>query len=110
MKLLTVKMHGRTGDDSDFVTIYLKDVNYIDLWQRTKHSERVLAFHTSNGSYLALTTLSEAHNAFKEHGFEMLGRTAIVNLKRIKNITTIEQNGSIITFQDGTHINVRKQV
>jgi hypothetical protein len=110
MKLLTIKMHGRVGDDSDFVEIFLSEVNYIDLWDRTKGSKKVLAFHTSTGSYLAITTLSDVAAVWRKYGFDLVGKSTVVNSSRVESINTIDRNGSIIKFVDGTHINVRKQI
>ncbi|AKG36141.1 LytTR family transcriptional regulator DNA-binding domain-containing protein [Paenibacillus durus] len=111
MKILAVKMFGRTGDDSDFVMLDLvKDVNYIDLWQKTKNSGKVLAFYTSNGSYLALATLADVGKAFEKYGYENIGRSVVVNTTKIKEVKPSENNGSVITFIDGTHVDVRKQM
>lgn len=110
MKILAVKMLNRTGDDSDFVELDINEVNYIDLWQRTNKSEKILAYHTSHGSYLRLSTLVDAYVVCKPYGFELIGRSALVNMSRIKDIEVIEQNGSVIYFHDGSHVNVRKQI
>ncbi|MNN52267.1 LytTr DNA-binding domain protein [compost metagenome] len=110
MILLTVKMHDRVGDESDFVEIYLSEVNYIDLWDRTKNSTKVLAFHTSTGSYLAITTLSDIAAVWRKYGFDLVGKSTVVNSSRVESIKTIDHNGSIIKFVDGSHISVRKQI
>lgn len=110
MKLLTVKMHDRVGDDSDFVEIYLSEVNYIDLWDRTKNSTKVLAFHTSQGSYLAITMLSDIAIVTDKYGFDMVGKSTVVNRSRVDSIKSINNNGSLIKFVDGSHINVSKQI
>jgi len=111
MKLLTVKMHGRTGDDSDFVLLdLLEEVNAIDLWDRTKNSGSVLAFHTARGSYLALTTLSDIAKAWSQYGFELIGKDIVINQNRVDSIKAIDNNGSVVTFVDGMHCNVKKQI
>lgn len=111
MILLTVKMHDRVGDESDFVEIdLLEDVNYIDLWDRTKHSTKVLAFHTSHGSYLAITTLSDIAKVCEKYGFELAGKSACININRVDSINTKDHNGSTIKFVDGTHVDVSKQI
>jgi hypothetical protein len=111
MKLLTVKMHDRVGDDSDFVEIDLiEEVNYIDLWARTKNSNKVLAFHTAHGSYLAITTLADIGKVSDRYGFELIGQEAVINVKRVECIKSIDNNGSIVWFIDGTHANLRKQI
>ncbi|OKP81592.1 hypothetical protein A3842_10955 [Paenibacillus sp. P3E] len=110
MILLTVKMHGRVGDESDFVEIHLSDVNYIDLWDRTKNSTKVLAFHTSAGSYLAITTLHDIAEVWKKYGFDLIGNSTVVNNNRVACIKTLNHNGSVIKFVDGSRVKVRKQI
>lgn len=110
MKILAVKMLNRKGDESDFVEIDIKDVNYIDLWQRTKNSEKILSYHTTQGSYLRLSTLIDAYVVCKPYGFELIGRSALVNQSRIKSIEVVEHNGSVVYFNDGSHVIVRKQM
>jgi DNA-binding LytR/AlgR family response regulator len=111
MKLLTVKMHERVGDESDFVEIDLiDDVNYIDLWERTRNSNRVLAFHTSHGSYLAITTLADIAAVCEKYGFELAGKSACINSSRVDSVKAKDHNGSTIIFIDGTHVDVSKQI
>lgn len=88
----------------------LKDVNYIDKWRRTGNSHSELAYHTSNGSYQDLDILSEAAVAYKDHGFVLIGRTALVQECKIDLIISIEHNGSIIKFKDGSELYVLKQI
>lgn len=110
MKMIAVKMHGRTDRDDDFVELDLLDeINYIDLWQRTKHSAKVLAFHTDHGSYLALTALYDIARICHKYGYEMMG-DAVVNVRRVSSIKAIDYNGSIVTFLGGSYIDVKKQV
>jgi len=111
MKLLTVKMFNRFGDDSDFVEIDLIDeVNYIDLWYKNKNSTKVLAFHTSHGSYLAITTLSDIARVCEKYGFELAGKSHCININKVESIKAKDHNGSTIVFIDGTHVDVSKQV
>lgn len=111
MKILAIKMIGRVGDDSDFVTIDLKaEVNYVDLWQKTKNSAKVFAFHTSHGSYLALSTLSQLSIGYADYGFELYDRSTAINKSRVMEIEPSDKNGSTVIFIDGSRVDVRKQI
>jgi hypothetical protein len=103
-------MEGRTGADSDFVDIHINDVNYIKMWRRTKNSDRVLAYFTSSGAYLGLSTLIDAYALYKPFGFELIGRSVIVNQRLVEGVDVIESNGSLVTFKDGSSVKVRKQI
>jgi DNA-binding LytR/AlgR family response regulator len=109
MKLLVVKLNDRVGDNSDFVEIDINEVNYFDLWKKNSNSDKVLAFHTSEGSFLALSTLKEAHSVFGAYGFELYDRSTGVNTKRIKE-TFKHKNGSIVKFVDESTVIVRKKI
>lgn len=110
MKMIAVKMYGRVGDESDFVELdLLNEINYIDLWQRTNNSARVLAFHTDTGSYVAVTALYDIAMICHLYGYEMMGH-AVVNLRRIKSVKAIDNNGSVVKFLGGTFITVKKQI
>lgn len=88
----------------------LKDVNYIDKWQRTGNSHSTLAYHTSEGSFQDFDILVEAAEAYKDHGFVLVGRTALVQECKIDQIISIENNGSLIKFKDGSELYVLKQI
>ncbi|ASA25388.1 LytTR family transcriptional regulator DNA-binding domain-containing protein [Paenibacillus donghaensis] len=94
----------------EIMEVDLADVNYIDLWHRTKNSNTKLAYHNADGSFHDLDTLADAAEAYKEDGFVLIGRTALVQESKIKDITSIENNGSLITFKDGVKLYVLKQV
>lgn len=104
------KLQIEKTDELECADVDLKDVNYIDLWQRTKHSHSTLAYHTTNGSYQDIEILTEAAEVYKDQGFILVGRTALVQESRIERIESIENNGSLITFKDGTHMYVMKQM
>ncbi|KKO51105.1 LytTR family transcriptional regulator DNA-binding domain-containing protein [Paenibacillus sp. DMB20] len=108
MKILTVKMFGRTDDLSDFVEIKLSDIKYIDLWSPTEHSSKVPAYHTSNGSYLALSTIKDISQAYAKYGFESFDKSTVINKKKIKSLIPIN-NGTKVVFTDDTYVNVRKK-
>ncbi|MEK3838698.1 hypothetical protein [Paenibacillus sp. FSL R7-0128] len=109
MKMIAVKMYGRDDTDNDFVELdLLEEINYIDLWERTKHSAKVLAFHTAHGSYISVTTLADVSLICGKYGYEMMGHK-VINNRRVENIKSIKNNGSVVKFVDGTHTNVTKQ-
>lgn len=109
MKLIVVKLNDRVGDNSDFVEIDINDVNYFDLWEKNGNSDKVIAFHTSEGSFLSLSTLKEAQSAYCEYGFELYDRSTGVNTNRVKD-TKEYKSGSIVKFNDGSTVIVRKKV
>lgn len=110
MKILTVKMEDRAGDDSDFLELDLIDeIYYINLWQRTSNSAKVLAFHTTHGTYLPLTTLADISKICAKYGYEMMGN-AVVNTRKVKTVKSVNNNGTVVTFIDGKAIKVKKQI
>jgi hypothetical protein len=104
-----VKIHGRDGSDADFVEISLFDVNYIDLWQRTKSKELCPAYHTESGSYVGLSTLKDIAKAYEKYGFKLYDRSTIVNETMVKDVET-DDHGSKIFFNDNTFVRVRKKL
>lgn len=108
MKILAVKMFNRVGDNSDFVEIRLTDINYIDLWSPTEHSAKVPAYHTSSGSYLALSTIKDISQAYAKFGFESFDRSNVINKKKIKEMVPLP-NGTRILFKDGSYVKVRRK-
>lgn len=109
MKILAVKMFNRVGDNSDFVEIRFSDINYIELWSPTEHSAKVPAYHTPNGSYLALSTIKDISQAYAKFGFESFDRSTVVNKKKIKKMIPIPY-GTQIVFKDDSYVNVRKKI
>lgn len=106
---LVKKMFGRRNDISDYVYIDLSTVKYIELWQETANSAKVLAYHTLYGSFIDLQTLGDASLALKSEGFTQVDPSTIIQYPTIKDITDIH-GGSIIYFIDGTYIFVRKKL
>ncbi|AIQ59730.1 LytTR family transcriptional regulator DNA-binding domain-containing protein [Paenibacillus borealis] len=104
------RLQHKKKDIFEWKDVDLKDVNYIDKWQRTEHSQSVLAYHTTTGSYQDLDILAEAAESLKGEGFVLVGRTALVQESKIDNIQSIENNGSLITFKDGNKLYVLKQI
>jgi DNA-binding LytR/AlgR family response regulator len=110
MKLLTVKMHDRSGDDEDFVELDVDDVDYINIWYRTKSSTGVPAFHTFYGSFICLCNLTDLSKALKSFGFESADQSTIINTKRVKEVKSVDNNGSVIKFTSGLKVRIRKQI
>ncbi|OKP91898.1 hypothetical protein A3844_01935 [Paenibacillus helianthi] len=104
------KLQLKKKDSFTWKDVDLKDVNYIDKWQRTSNSHSELAYHTSDGSYQELDILVEAAEAYKDQGFVLVGRTALVQECKIDQIISIENNGSLIKFKDGSELYVLKQI
>ena len=105
MKILAVSMHSR-----EFAFINLeKEVNYIELWRVNGNSSKVLAYHTSHGSYLAISTIRDAAEVYEVYGFRLLDQSTIVNMRLVKEIVETV-NGSNVTFLDGSHIPIRKKL
>lgn len=104
VKILGVKMHNRTGDLSDFEYFYLKEVNYVDLWE-----SEIPSYHTSHGSYLALSTVKDLTAAYAGYGFESYDRSNVVNVDRIKELQRVKR-GTKVIFQDGSYVIVRKNI
>lgn len=106
MKILGVKMHDRTGELSDFVEFNLASVNYIDMWSPTKNSASIPAFHTPKGSFLALSTLSDAAAAYNKFGFALYDRSTLVNPKNVAEFVPVNR-GTKVVFKDKSYVIVR---
>lgn len=108
MKKIGVKLLNRAGDETDFVAFDLFDVNYIDLCRPTDHSAKVPAYHTANGSYLAISTLYEISAGYKKFGFKRYGGSTVVNENRIAD-KIIGEKDTTIVFLDGSRVQVKKK-
>jgi hypothetical protein len=109
MDILTVKMFDRAGDSSDIVKLDIdKEVNFIEVWRVNGNSSKVLTYHTSQGSYLAIHTLRDAVLAYRDQGFSAYDQSTVINKKMIKDISP-HLNGSIVTFFDNSHAEIRKK-
>lgn len=105
MRILGVKTKNRQGDETDFVTFRLADVNYISMDRIKKNSDLVPIYHTRHGSYAPLLTLRDVFISLKSNGFEYADRSNIINLKRLKS-KEICETGMRLTFIDGMTIEV----
>jgi hypothetical protein len=99
MQILGVRLDDRIGDDSDFVTFRLAEVNYINLYRARKSSELVPVYHTADGSFAPILTLKDLSAALKPYGFSYFDKSTIVNRHRIKRIVKGDE-GLNITFVD----------
>lgn len=102
-------MHNRTGESTDFVEFLLDEVNYIDLWPPTNHSSEVPTFHTSQGSFVALSTIKDISVAFAKFGFESYDRSSVINVERIKELEPVK-SGTKVIFDDDSYVFVRKSI
>lgn len=109
MKILGVKMHNRTGESTDFVEFELEDVNYVDLWRNTNHSAKVPAYHTPDGSYLAISSIKDLAVGYKHFGFKRYGGSTVINESRIDDTVT-EEFGTTIIFLCGNRVFVKKKI
>lgn len=108
LKIIGVKLHNRTGGPTDFVEFRLADVNYIDLWRPTNHSAKVPAYHTPDGSYLALSSIKDLAAGYNCLGFKRYGGSTVVNEKRVGD-KIIENCGTTIIFLCGNRVQVQKK-
>ena len=109
MKIMTIKMFDRVGDESDFVEINMSDINFIDLWRPTEHSSKIPAYHTPFGSFLALSTLQDISIAYAKYNFKIIDRSTVINSSNIKEIVP-EPGGSKVIFKDDSYVNVRAKL
>lgn len=109
MKIIGVKMHNRTGELTDFVEFRLSEVNFIFLCQPTGSNADVPAYHTSSGTFIALSTIKDISAAYAEYGFEPYDRSYIVNISRIKDLKPLKR-GTKVIFTDNSNLIVRKNV
>lgn len=109
IKIIGVKAFDRTGGKDDFVEFDLsKDVNFIYLYNPTKHSSTVPAYHTSQGTLLAISTLKDVSIAYKQYGFEAYDKSNVVNKKRVKELKK-DEDGTKVIFVDGSSVFVRRK-
>ena len=109
MEILGIKLIDRIGDESDFVTFSISDVNYVDLYRPTDHSAKVPAYHTPYGSFLAISTIREISIGYKKFGFKRYGGSTVVNENRVSE-RIVDEIGTTIIFICGSRVHVRKKV
>lgn len=106
--MLGIKLLNRKGDESDFVEFDLNDVNYIDMLRPTDSSCKVPAYHTADGSYLAIWTLNDLQEVYGGFGFRRYGGSTIVNENRVAEKIP-DESGTTVVFLCGSRVHVRKK-
>ncbi|MUT66058.1 LytTR family transcriptional regulator DNA-binding domain-containing protein [Paenibacillus sp. NEAU-GSW1] len=101
--IMGVKLDNRTGDESDFVEFRLREVNYIYMW-----SKNIPAYHTANGTYLALSKLTDVAAAYGKYGFQRYDQSSVINVDKIKDKVP-QSDGTLIIFQDESSVKVTKK-
>lgn len=107
-KLIGIKLLNRIGDESDFVIFDISCVNYVDLYKPTENSGAVPAYHTPNGSYLALSTIRDLAKGYERFGFKRYGGSTVINESRVSK-KIVEENGTTVIFMCGSVVKVRKK-
>jgi len=92
--MIGVKVEGRTGDMSDFVSFSIEDVNYITVMR--KSNDQIPIYHTTHGSYALLNTLKDIAAAYAAFGFRQMDKSKVVNGKRIKRVIRSEGELKIV--------------
>lgn len=101
-------MHNRTDESTDFVEFLLSEVNYIELLRPTDSSAKVPAYHTTHGSFLALSTIKDISMAYEDKGFMKYDQSNVINSSRIKD-RVVQHKGTKVIFHDGSYVIVRKK-
>lgn len=107
IKIIGIKLLNRVGDDSDFVIFDLCSVNYIDLYRPTDHSAKVPAYHTPDGSYLAISSIRDLAAGYKRFGFKRYGGSTVINEQRVAEKIVGDAETTIV-FECGSRVQVRK--
>ncbi|MEK3987425.1 LytTR family transcriptional regulator DNA-binding domain-containing protein [Paenibacillus sp. FSL K6-3166] len=105
MKIIGVKIEGRTGEESDFVIFPIQSVNYITMFSIGRSAEPLPAFHTTGGSYAPIVTLRDLAGALSQFGFTYYDKSTLVNKNRIKGRKR-DKGVLIVTFVDNSEIAV----
>jgi hypothetical protein len=67
-------------NESELVLLDLNDVLYINIEKRN------IVYHTLDKKYYHLSTLSDLYDHFFDNGFDLLDKTNLVNLNKIKKL------------------------
>ncbi|WP_158289309.1 LytTR family transcriptional regulator DNA-binding domain-containing protein [Paenibacillus flagellatus] len=71
----------RIGEqETELVLLDLNDVLYINIEKRN------IVYHTLDEKYYHMSTLSELYDHFFDNGFDLLDKTNLVNLNKIKKL------------------------
>lgn len=107
MKILGVKAENRTGEDSDFITFDIADVNFIELWRPTKNADKIPMFHTKLGKFFQVGSLEGFSITLRKFGFTQLDTVNVVNLSNVEYVC--ESNFyTRAYFEDGTYTTISK--
>lgn len=106
--IMGIKLFNRAGDDTDFCEFSQDIVNYIDLYRPTDHSAKVPVYHTTNGSYMALTTINDIAKGFRRYGF-VRHTSTVINESRIADKQPLD-GGTLVVFVDGQKLFIKKNL
>ncbi|GAA3401357.1 LytTR family DNA-binding domain-containing protein [Paenibacillus hodogayensis] len=70
----------KNENETELVMLDLNDVLYINIEKRN------IVYHTLDDKYLHLSTLTELYDHLFDNGFDLLDKTNLVNLHKIKKL------------------------
>lgn len=73
-------LKAKNEHETELVMLDLSDVLYINIEKRN------IVYHTLDEKYYHLSTLSELYDHFFDNGFDLLDKTNLVNLNKIKKL------------------------
>lgn len=73
-------LKAKNENKTELVMLDLNDVLYINIEKRN------IVYHTMDEKYYHLSTLSELYDHFFDSGFDLLDKTNLVNLNKIKKL------------------------
>lgn len=104
MKLVGVKLYDRTGDSTDFQEFDIQeDVYRIELSKRGFFNklpysipDKTPIFHTRFGTFITITTLHAYCTLLKDHGFDQLNPSDLVNTNLVEEIIETPYGGDAL--------------
>lgn len=113
MKLIGVKLYNRTGDESDFQEfdiiedVYRIEISKKSLFSRLPYSipDKTPIFYTRFGVFITITTLHTYSTLLKNHGFDMLNPSDLVNTNLVDCIIETPFGGDAV-MKDGSVVSV----
>lgn len=73
-------LKAKNEQETELFMLDLEDVLYINIEKRN------IVYHTMDNKYFHLSTLSELYDHFFDNGFDLLDKTNLVNLNKIKKL------------------------
>lgn len=73
-------LEAKNENETKLVMLDLEDVLYINIEKRN------IVYHTLDNKYYHLSTLTELYDHFFDSGFDLLDKTNLVNLNKIKKL------------------------